>query len=354
MQLTRAIDGRRIFRLRNGLKIRLADLSVFIGLLISTFLAAGFALSIGTTEMGPFEAYGALMQGPGNSDASFAIWDVRVPRILMGLMAGWCVALAGAMLQSLSQNPLADPGLLGLSQGSMVTVMVILVFLPAFPQTFLPFAALLGGLAVGAVLITILRGGQADGMAILLMGIAVETILSSVTSILILHSPPAVSQSLGDWMAGSLFRSSWDTLARFAPWFALSFPMILVLGHRLRSLDFGDQMAMALGEAIDWTKPAILIAAVLLTSAAVTAVGPLIFLGVMAPHLANFLAGASGRSRLVLSAMVGGLLVIAADTLTRGFAGEVALPAGLSIVVVGVPLFIITLRLRAFSRMRPR
>ena len=130
--------------------------------------------------------------------------------------------------------------------------------------------------------------------------------------------------------------------------------MILVLGHRLRSLDFGDQLAMALGEAITWTKPAILIAAVLLTSAAVTAVGPLIFLGVMAPHLANFLAGASGRSRLVLSAMVGGLLVIAADTLTRGFAGEVALPAGLSIVVIGVPLFIITLRLRAFSRARPR
>ncbi|SEB49346.1 iron complex transport system permease protein [Nitratireductor aquibiodomus] len=348
--IAQGLDRRLALFLPGGLKIRLVDLSAFCGLLLATLAMLAFSLSVGTTDLGPLAIVRALVSGPGGSDAAFAIWDVRLPRILMGLMVGWCIALTGAMLQSLSQNPLADPGLLGLSQGSLTTIMIALVFFPAFPQAVLPLAALAGGLAVGCLLIALVGRSNASGMSILLMGIAIETSLSSITTILVLYTPPEVSQALGDWMAGSLFRSSWSALAAFMPWCVVSLPIILFLGRRLRSYDLGDQMAMALGEPVRYSKPLILLAAVLLTSASVTAVGPLVFLGIMAPHIANFIAPASGRARLVLSAMVGGLLVIAADALTRALIGEIAMPTGLSIVLIGVPVFIVTLRLRALAR----
>jgi len=350
--LARALDGRRILRLRGGLGIRVGDMATLACLLVLMLAAAITSLTIGTTPVTIADALGALWNGPDGGDLSFAVWDVRLPRILMGMMVGCSIALTGAMLQSLSQNPLADPGLLGLSQGSMTALMVIFVFLPGMPPGLLPMAALAGSLAVGFFLIALVGRSNAGGMAILLMGIAVETSLSSVTSILVLYTPPETSLALADWMAGSLFRSSWRSLATFGPWFALGVPAILLLGRALRSYDLGDQMAMSLGEQMSFSKPVILVTAVLLTSAAVSAVGPLAFLGVMAPHLANFISPTSGRARLALSAAVGGLLVVCADMLTRGLAGDVPLPTGLAIVMLGVPMFIITLRLRSLRRLR--
>ena len=352
MILARALDGRRVLRLESGLKIRTGDLLTF-GVLVFAILAASvFSLTVGTTPVTIGDALAALWRGPDGGDLSFAIWDVRLPRILMGIMVGGSIALTGAMLQSLSQNPLAYPGLLGLSQGSMTALMLMFVLFPTMPQGVLPLAALGGGLAVGFLLILLVGRGNSGGMAILLMGIAVETALSSVTSILVLYTPPEVSLALADWMAGSLFRSSWRSLSTFTPWFALGVPAILLLGRSLRSYDMGDQMAMSLGENLRWSKPVILVTAVLLTSAAVSAVGPLAFLGVMAPHLANFISPTSGRARLALSAAVGALLVICADMMTRGLAGDLPLPTGLAIVMLGVPMFIVTLRLRAMRRLR--
>lgn len=352
MTVTRALDGRLIMRFAGGLTIRLADVVALSGLSLVILLAAAASLTVGSTPVGMADAIGILWRGPDASDLSFAVWDVRLPRILMGILVGASVALTGAMLQSLALNPLADPGLLGLSQGSMTALLVIFVFLPGLPQGWLPLAALAGGLAVGVLLVILVGRANAGGMAILLIGIAVETSLSSVTSILLLYTPPEVSLALADWMAGSLFRASWQSLATFTPWFALGVPAILFLGRALRSYDLGDQMAMALGETLSFSKPVILVTAVLLTSAAVSAVGPLAFLGVMAPHLANFISPASGRARLLLSAAVGALLVVCADILTRGLAGELPLPTGLAIVILGVPMFITTLRLRSARRMR--
>ncbi|EKF43187.1 iron ABC transporter permease [Nitratireductor indicus C115] len=352
MILARALDGRRVVRLSGGLQIRVGDLTTLACLLVAILIAAIVSLTVGTTPITLGDAAATLRRGPGGGDLAFAIWEVRLPRILMGVLVGGSIALTGAMLQSLSQNPLADPGLLGLSQGSMTALMLIFVLFPTMPQGVLPLAALGGGLAVGILLLLLVGRGNAGGMAILLMGIAVETTLSSVTSVLVLYTPPEVSLALADWMAGSLFRSSWNSLATFTPWFALGVPAILLLGRSLRSYDMGDQMAMSLGENLPLSKPVILVTAVLLTSAAVSAVGPLAFLGVMAPHLANFISPTSGRGRLVLSAAVGSLLVICADMMTRAFAGDIPLPTGLAIVMLGVPMFILTLRLRAMRRMR--
>lgn len=352
MILTRALDGRRVLRTRRGLQIRLGNLAAAVTLAVATVVLAVVSLGIGAIAIGPVDLLAAVFGPALTDDQAFALWDVRLPRLLMGFMAGWCVAMTGAILQSLARNPLADPGLFGLNQGSMVVIMLLLVFVPDAPRGLIPFAAVTGGLGVAVLLLWLVGGGRTSGLAILLMGIAIETVLSSVGSILILYTPRETSYALSDWMAGSLFQASLTTTAIFAPWFLLSLPAAILIGRALRCYDLGAETAMALGEPATWTRPLLLVLSVLLSAAAVTAVGPLVFLGVIAPHLAGFLSPANGRARLILAGLTGGLLVIAADALTRSIGGDMGLPIGLSLTMIGVPLFILSLRLRALKTLR--
>ncbi|MFB2532063.1 FecCD family ABC transporter permease [Paracoccus sp. p4-l81] len=351
MTVVRTTDRRAALRLPGGMALPLANLAAAAAL-----IAAGLGLTLLALTTGATPVTLADLARPSSADAAFALAEVRLPRIVLGFMAGWCVALTGAMLQSLAQNPLADPGLLGLSQGSMLTILLLLFVAPAAPLALIPLAAMAGGLAVAAVLIALTRGGGTgtDGLALLLMGIAVETTLSPLTAMLVLYLPPETSYAVSSWMAGSLFQATPATIAALAPWCLVSLPVVAVLGRVTRVQDLGDAMALSLGAPLGWAKPAILVAAVLLSSAAVTAVGPLAFLGVMAPHLGGAISRASGRMRLVLSGLTGGVLVIAADTLTRASPTHFALPIGLSLTLIGVPLFILALRLRALSRLSPR
>ncbi|MFS8038926.1 FecCD family ABC transporter permease [Xanthobacter sp. AM11] len=352
MKRDTATDGRPILRFDNGMQVRLGNLYCGAFLALTAVLLAALSVGIGTTRTGLSDLIAALAGRALGQDEAFALHDVRLPRILIGFMAGWLVALAGAMLQSLARNPLADPGLFGLSQGSMILIMLLLVLVPGAPKAMIAPAALLGGLAVAGLLIWLVGGERSGGLAILLMGIAVETVLSSLGSILILYTPSETSFALSEWMAGSLFLASWGGIGLIAPWFLLSLPGAFLVGRALPGYELGDEMAMAIGEPVARSRPAILLLAVALSAAAVTAVGPLMFLGVLAPHLAGFLSPAIGRARLFLSALAGGILIVAADALTRGLAGDMAMPLGLALTVIGVPLFILTLRLNALRRHR--
>ncbi|WP_339851218.1 iron ABC transporter permease [uncultured Nisaea sp.] len=352
MKQALSIDGKPVLRLRSGLEIRVGDVWAGIALIVAAIVFSGFSINIGVTQTGFVDLLETVIGGQLGDDQTYTLWNIRFPRILLGFMAGWCVAITGAMLQSLARNPLADPGLFGLSQGAMAVIMLLLVFLPNAPRSLIPLAAMIGGLGVAFLLIWLTGGSHANGLALLLMGIAVETVLSSITSILLLYTPPDTSYAVSSWLAGSLYQASWSGIVALAPWCVLSLPAIFLIGRALRSYDLGAEMAMSLGEQVSRSRPIILFVAVLLSSAAVTAVGPLMFLGVMAPHLAGFMSQATGRSRLVLSGLMGGVLVVGADCLTRGLAGNLAIPIGLSLTIIGVPLFIISLRLKALKDMR--
>ena len=347
MRRARRTDGAALIRLADGLEASLANLIAGLGLIAFGLVLFALSLTIGSTAIGLGDLARALAGGPIAADLSYALSEVRLPRALTGFLAGWCVAMTGAMLQSLTRNPLADPGLLGLSQGAMVMIMLVLVFAPGAPTALIPLVALTGGLAVALLLSLLLRGQGGAGPAMLLMGIAVETVLSSVGSILILYAPTDTSYALSSWMAGSLFGAGWEEVRAMLPWALLSLPLLVVAGPILRTLELGEELAMGLGVSLARARPLILTGAVLLTATAVTTVGPLAFLGVMAPHLAQFLSPSSGRAKLILSGLMGGVLVLAADCITRGATADIALPIGLTLSFIGVPLFILTLRLRA-------
>ncbi|WP_299812473.1 iron ABC transporter permease [uncultured Roseibium sp.] len=347
-----ATDGKRVLRLANGLQMRTGNLLAGCGLAAAALILAAWSTGLGLTDAGLADLLRALTGGSLSDAETYALLTVRLPRILLGFMVGWAVALSGALLQSIARNPLADPGLFGFSQGSMIMIMLLLVIAPVAPKSLVALAAVTGGLCVAGLLLWLVGGERSSGLSIVLLGIAVETVLSSFGSLLILYLPTETSIALSEWLAGSLFQANWSVIAAFTPLFVLGLVGSLLAGGATSAYDLGTEMAQALGEPVARSRPLILLFAVVLSAAAVTAVGPLVFLGVLAPHIAGFLSPAVGRARLLLSGLVGGMLVVAADALTRGIAGGLPLPLGLSLTMVGVPLFIIALRLQALRKLQ--
>ncbi|ADP70493.1 transport system permease protein [Rhodomicrobium vannielii ATCC 17100] len=350
MRRERATDGKAVFRFSTGLEIPTGNLLAASGLLVAAILLAALSTGLGRTDAGISDLVRLFFGREMTDEQVYALWTVRLPRIVMGFMAGWCVALAGAILQSIARNPLADPGLFGLSQGAMTMIMLLAVIAPGAPREFVAFAAMGGGLGVALLLIWLVGGERSSGLSILLMGIAIQTVLSSVDALLLLYTPPETSYALSDWIAGSLFGASWPGIASFAVVFVASLVGIFFAGRALQAYDLGSEMAMALGEPVGRSRPVFLVFAVMLAASAVTAVGPLTFLGVLAPHLAGFISPAVGRPRLLLSGLMGGILVVAADALARSLLGNLPLPIGLSLTLIGVPLFIVTLSVSSRRR----
>lgn len=345
--MTRRLDGYGLWRVA-GLEMRRIDLGVALVLLgVAAALIVG-SLTVGTTPV----ALADLMPSSGLDDAQrYAVLTLRLPRALIGFLAGAAIAASGAMLQSLTRNPIADPGLLGLAQGSLLAILLALIFLPSLPQGWLPLIGCAGGLGVALFLARLTAQSRSgDALALLLLGLAVETTLSAVTSVVILYAPTDLSFAISVWLAGSLYQAGWGALGAMLPWLALSLPLLFVAGPMLRLLELGEEHAHALGLGLRGARLTVLLATVLLTSAAVTVTGPLVFLGIMAPHIAGFLLPSSGRARLLLSGLVGGIFVVAADCLSRGLGTEIGLPIGLCLTLLGVPLFIVTLRLRMWRR----
>ncbi|GGB27805.1 FecCD family ABC transporter permease [Allosediminivita pacifica] len=341
----RRLDGYALLHLA-GLEMRLVDLVAGLTLLGVAVLAVTGSLTVGTTPVHLSDLFGGAL----DEVQRYAVLGLRLPRALTGLLAGAAIAVSGAILQSLTRNPIADPGLLGLSQGALLAILFSLVLAPGIPRAWVPLIGSAGGLAVALFLARLTARGGGDALAILLLGLAVETTLSSITSIIILYAPTDLSFAISVWLAGSLYQVGWSSLFQMLPWLMLSLPLLFVAGPMLRLLELGEERAFSLGLHLGRARLAVLVATVLLTSAAVTVTGPLAFLGIIAPHIATFLLPSSGRARLILTGLIGGIFVVAADCLSRALGTEIGLPIGLSLTLLGVPLFIIILRLWSLNR----
>ena len=332
MRWSTSVAGDRVLRLPAGLQIRQRDIRVALALI--GVLAALVLLALGTGSISvPLDVFwgGAL-----SPDQHYALYDIRIPRIVVGFTAGCSVALSGAILQSVTRNALADPGVLGLSQGAIVSVMLVLVLAPSAPQWQVFLCALAGGCGVALVLFMLTGRERGNSLALLLMGIAVESVLSSVSGVLLLYMPPEVSQSLSEWMLGTLFQASPRNMFWMLPLFLACFVGVLWAGPPTRALELGDELGRS--------RTRLLLFAVVCNTAAVAVVGPLTLLGVMAPHLVAFMAAAGARARLYLSALTGGVMVVLADTVFRGIAHDRGLPIGVIIILTGVPLAVILMR----------
>jgi iron complex transport system permease protein len=316
-------------------------------LIILTFAGlavVGLVISLtkGTVYVSAAEIVQILQSGVGVDVKSQVIWNIRLPRTLVGALVGVNLALAGAILQGVMKNPLADPHIIGISSGAGLAGIVILILFPGMEYLVTPVAFM--GAMGAAMLIYILawRGGI-QPVRIILAGVAVSTFLGAGISGLMVFYSDRVHGALM-WMIGGLSARSWPHLNIILPYTIVGCLLACLGAKRLNILILGDEIAQSLGISVERTRLALTAIAALLAASAVSVVGLLGFVGLIVPHAARMLVGSDYRFLLPASALLGAGIVTLSDTLARTIFSPVELPVGIIMAFLGAPFFLFLLR----------
>lgn len=326
------------------------------GLSIGLALSMAVAVGIGPVPIAP----GTLVQvvldhltgfavGASNPADDAIVWNLRIPRVLLGAAVGAGLALCGAALQAMTRNTLADPYVLGISGGASTGAAGAILFgLGAgFGAYALPASAFVGALAASLLVFFIARaGGGVTSLRLLLAGVAVGYALSAATSFLIFASDSAEgSRSVMFWLLGSLALARWDAvLVIVLVVVAVAFVLLVVGGRGLDAIAAGDETAHTLGVAPDRARVGLLVIVSLCTGAVVAAAGAIGFVGLVIPHLARRLVGSVHSRMLPVTALLGALFLVWADALARTIMQPRELPIGILTALVGAPFLLILVR----------
>lgn len=324
------------------LLLRPAALNIAAALIIAILLLASFSLTRGSFPLPAGTLARALFAPQDVGDQSrFILFDIRLPRLLMALLCGAMLGLAGAAMQSITRNGLADPGLIGVKEGASVVVLALILFFPAVGLIWRPLAGILGGALVALLVLVLAR--DCSRPRFILIGIGVSWTLAAAVGIFMTTADVRDVQTAMIWLAGSLHAATWPLLMVAFLW-ALPGTLLLFLTARAAEVaQLGDRTAVGLGVRLQQLTLLRFFAPVLLTSASVSCVGSLGFVGLMAPHMARFLLRGGQVSLLCGSALIGALLVLFTDTLGRLAFAPLQIPAGIVIALVGCPFFILLL-----------
>lgn len=315
--------------------------------------AAAVALGTGPLALPPAEVLQALlhpfgMGDPASAQAVAAVLQIRLPRVLLALLVGAALGQAGAAMQGLFRNPLAEPGLVGISSGAALAAVAVLVLgeagglyahVPA--SQVLPLATFIGGaLSTLLVMRLALVDGQTRIATLLLAGLALNAIASAGIGFFSHLASDSALRSVSFWMFGSLGRAGWPEIVATAP---LLLVPLLLLPREARALDallLGEAEAGHLGVDVERLKRRITILVVLAAGAAVALAGVIAFVGLLVPHFVRLWLGPSHRHLLTASALLGALLLMLADTAARTLLAPAELPVGILTALVGGPFFL--------------
>ncbi|WP_433243908.1 FecCD family ABC transporter permease [Streptosporangium sp. CA-135522] len=335
--------------------LRLRSIAVTLVLLAATVLLMALGMRIGDIPMSVPEVFRAIA---GDGSNHFVVMELRLPRALTGVLVGAALALAGAITQAIARNPLASPDILGVTTGSSVAVVAIIVAAGstaggasgALAQVGIPLTALLGGLA-GALTVYLLAWRKGlDGYRLVLVGIGVSAVFTNVKYWLLTVGDVTDSSRAMVWISGSLNGRGWEHVVPVAIALAVLIPPSLVGTRSLGALRFGDDTVTGLGVRMNLARSLMILAAVLLAAVATAAAGPIAFVALPAPQIALRLARVA-QPPLVVSALVGAVLTAAADLLARTLFSPAELPVGVVTAVLGAPYLIyLLIRVRRKER----
>ena len=271
------------------------------------------------------------------------VWDLRAPRVLTAAAVGAGLAVAGAVMQSLTRNPLADPYLLGLSSGASLGAVAVLV---VGVSLLLPVAAFVGAVAALVATLALARtGGSVTPTRAVLAGLAVSQLAAAATSFVIFWTATGDSyREILSWLLGSLAGATWPSVAIAGGALLVVGSVVLVTGGRLDAFAFGDTAAAALGIDVDRTRWTLMTLVALLTGAMVAVSGAIGFVGLVLPHAVSVVTGPTHRRLLPVAALTGATFLVWADTLARTVFAPRELPVGIVTALVGVPVFAVLLR----------
>lgn len=311
---------------------------IFCVLTLVMIACGAAAMRMGAVDL----SWGDVISALRGADGGFLIREVRLPRVLLGLIVGAALALSGAVLQALMRNDLATPEILGVSSGGALAYVCAVLVLPALSAWSLLFA--FGGSLAAALLVWGLAWKRGlDPLRLLLSGVAVSAFASALSTGVVYSHADKIAGVL-NFLSGSLSTASWPRLELVSPWVALGAAAVLLFARQLDVIALGDETATALGLRLEPVRFLLLAAAALLAAACVVAAGLLGFVGLVAPHMARLMIGSGHRWLLPASAVTGAALVAAGDAAGRVLFAPHELPAGIVMALIGAPFFLYLLR----------
>jgi iron complex transport system permease protein len=315
------------------MRIVLASIAIMLACVLAGLAYGDFALSVADLLRALFRSPDAPPQ------ALMIVWSIRLPRVLLAVLVGMALAVAGAIAQAVLRNPLADPGIIGINSGAALAAMVVLVGLDDVSPAILPVAGFAGASAMVAAIFLLSWNNGTSSLRLLLIGIGLGALASAATTFLTAVGDIGDVQRAMVWMAGSLFDSNWTKVAVLAAWSAPVMVAAWLVSHHLDATLLGDGIAANLGQRVQLTRTLLILGCTLLSGAAVAAAGLVSFVGLLAPHIARRLVGPLHRALLPVAALTGGTLVVIADVASRMVIAPAQLPVGLTIALVGAPFF---------------
>ncbi|WP_110953844.1 FecCD family ABC transporter permease [Anaerosinus massiliensis] len=313
-----------------------------LALLVITFFI--ISMNIGYIHLN-FREMLEILLGFGTAKQNLVLLDLRLPRIVIAVFVGAALSLSGCILQGVSRNPLADPGILGINAGAGMAVVLFISFYPiqaGISVFLLPFIAFIGAsLAAGMIYILAYQRNQGlSGVSLVLVGIAVAAGLSAAMIIFTIRMNPNDYHFISVWLAGSIWGSNWSFILALMPWLLVLIPFVFYKARVLNILGLGDQIAVGVGLDLEKERFALLAAAVGLASACSAVSGAIGFVGLIGPHLARQLVGNQHQLLIPAAALVGSLLFIIADIVARVLFQPAEIPTGIVIAVIGTPYFL--------------
>jgi ABC-type Fe3+-siderophore transport system permease subunit len=319
-------------------------------LLALTVAVCALSIAVGTRSIGLGTVWHALLDGSTPGDETVIVRQLRVPRTLLGLLAGLSLGIAGALMQGHTRNPLGDPGLLGVTAGaSFAVVLSIWLFGVSTASGYIWFAfagALLGSVAV--YLIGSSGRGGATPVSLALAGSSLSFLLYALVQAITIRETTALD-AFRFWVVGALAGRDADVVAQIAPFVVLGLVLALVNAPALNLLGLGEDVARGLGTRIWLARGTGLLAITLLTGAATAGCGPIAFVGLVVPHVARALTGPDHRWLIPCSGLLGVVFLLLADVLGRVVARPGELQVGIVLAVVGAPFFIALVRRRKLA-----
>lgn len=290
------------------------------------------------------EELGQILSGTASQSLTYTLVDLRLPRVLTSLLVGVGLSLSGCLLQGVSRNDMADPGVLGINAGAGLLVAAFIVFVPAglFPSAVaLPVLAFAGSAAVAFLgwRLSVVRGASSP-RRLLLIGVALATGLSSATSLLMLRMSDGDYAFVQNWIAGSIWGASWENVAILAVGLALLVAGALYASRTLNVLGLGEAAATGLGVNVPRARAALTAVAVGASGLACAVGGGLTFVGLVCPHMARRLVGPNFRVLVPACVLVGAVLMLLADIISRTLLAPNEIPVGIVAAVIGAPYFL--------------
>lgn len=327
-------------------KARLKDKSSYkflvIGILAALCVVA-FLLgnAMGTIKISVPRIFEVLFHDDGSTER-MVIWNIRMPRMILGALVGINLALSGAILQGVMNNPLADPGIIGISSGAGLFGIFILVVLPQY-LNLVPIAAFIGAMLAATIIYVLAWKGGIQPVRVVLAGVAVSALFSAGISGTLVFFSDRVHGAL-TFMNGSLSSRSWPEVETILPYTVIGLALACLMSGKLNILILGDDTARGLGLNVEVTRLGFTALAAILAASAVSVVGLLGFVGLIVPHSIRLLIGNDYKYMFPASALLGAALVMFSDTFARTVLSPTEIPVGIVMAVIGVPFFLYLLR----------